>query len=249
MTAEEAAYIMMNGGGKAVIEALQVSKNGVYNATGNVDGYSPVTVAVADRYTEGYADGESSGYEKGKKDAEDELQAKIQSLTVTKNGTYSASSYGLIGFDPVEVNVPTKDKEIDDLKHYIETMYPDESDNIGAITGTAEFCKAENEGDKYSYTFRTALGPKGTGLYNSDTYAMYIYVTRNDGEEYTITTRIPTKTTDTSCDPPKYGADAFGKCCYWTMDNDGNAVLHWRYTMYGAWSSYDQWNTTLYPTN
>lgn len=243
MTFSEAGRIMMNDR-TVVVETLQVSKNGVYNAPSNIDGYNTVIVGVADRYEEGYADGEK----KGKEDAEAELQSKIQSLTVTKNGTYSAASYNSIGFDPVEVNVPTKDKEIEDLINYINTMYPNETDNIGAITGTADFCKSETEGAKYSYTFRTALGPKGTGM-NSDTYLMHIYVTRNDGWQETITTRIPEKNTDTSSDPPKYGADEFSKCCYWASDSQGNAVLNWRYTMYGSWASYDQWNKKTYPTN
>lgn len=71
----EAAYMakMMSGGDK-VIETLQVSKNGVYNASAGVDGYSPVIVGVPDRYEEGYnkghSDGQQEGYDEGYADGD-----------------------------------------------------------------------------------------------------------------------------------------------------------------------------------
>lgn len=65
--------IMVSGGSK-VIETLQVSKNGVYSASGGVDGYSPVIVGVPDRYEEGYnkghSDGQQEGYDEGYADGD-----------------------------------------------------------------------------------------------------------------------------------------------------------------------------------
>lgn len=68
MTFSEAGRIMMSDR-TAVVETLQVSKNGVYNAPSNIDGYNTVIVGVADRYEEGYnkghSDGQQEGYDEG----------------------------------------------------------------------------------------------------------------------------------------------------------------------------------------
>ena len=101
MTFAEAAMIMMSGGG-ANIQSLTVTQNGRYNAPAGVDGYNPVDVNVPDRYDEGHKD----GYDEGYVDGEAAVKAKIQSKTITKNGTYYAADDGLDGFDPVNVNVP-----------------------------------------------------------------------------------------------------------------------------------------------
>ena len=103
MTFAEAAMIMMSGGG-ANIQPLSVTQNGRYDAPAGVDGYNPVDVNVPDRYDEGYKD----GYDEGYVDGEAAVKAKIQSKTITKNGTYYAADDGLDGFDPVNVNVPDK---------------------------------------------------------------------------------------------------------------------------------------------
>ena len=101
-----------DGGGSAVIQSLSVTKNGKYEAPEGVDGYSPVNVNVPDRYDEGYKDGYDDGYkdgyDEGYADGEAAVKAKIQSKTITKNGTYYAADDGLDGFDPVNVNVPDK---------------------------------------------------------------------------------------------------------------------------------------------
>ena len=48
MTAEEAAWIMMSGGGKsAVIQPLTITSNGTYTAPAGIDGYNPVTSDVS----------------------------------------------------------------------------------------------------------------------------------------------------------------------------------------------------------
>lgn len=101
MTFAEAAMIMMSGGG-ANIQPLSVTENKKYNAADyGCDGFNPVVVNVPDRYDEGYKD----GYDEGYVDGEAAVKAKIQSKTITKNGTYYAADDGLDGFDPVNVNV------------------------------------------------------------------------------------------------------------------------------------------------
>lgn len=92
-----AGYLLgLEEGGSGVIQPLTVTQNGRYDAPAGVDGYNPVDVNVPDRYDDGYADGEAA------------VKAKIQSKTITKNGTYYAADDGLAGFDPVNVNVPDR---------------------------------------------------------------------------------------------------------------------------------------------
>lgn len=50
MTAEEAGWIMMSGGGEPVIQPLSVTENGTYTVPEGVDGYGPVNVSVPDKY-------------------------------------------------------------------------------------------------------------------------------------------------------------------------------------------------------
>ena len=107
MTFSEAAMIMMSGGKSAVIEPLMVTVNGKYEAPEGTDGYNPINVSVPDRYDEGHTD----GYVKGYLDGGAAVKAKIQSKTITANGTYSAAADGLDGFDPVIVNVPDRYNE------------------------------------------------------------------------------------------------------------------------------------------
>ena len=72
---------MKNGGGDApTIEELNITANGTYTASGDVDGYSPINVSVL---------------------------PNIGTKTVTANGTYAASSDNLDGYSSVTVNVDT----------------------------------------------------------------------------------------------------------------------------------------------
>ena len=64
-----------------VIESLSITENGTYTAPSGVDGYSPISVEVAD------------------------TPAVIESLSITENGIYTASS-GVDGYSPITVNVP-----------------------------------------------------------------------------------------------------------------------------------------------
>ena len=239
MTFAEAAMIMMSGGG-ANIQSLTVTQNGTYNAADyGCDGFQPVLVNVPDRYDEGY----QNGVEDGKN------SFIISPLSVTKNGTYTAADYSCDGFDPVNVSVPTKEKELQDLEDYIKSKYPDEADNIDTILGDAEFCKAEVEGAKYSYTYRAVRGKFNDSRFgpDCDTYDATIYVTRSDGKEYTRHTTINAFTSQGGSDPTLYGCDDFSKCFFWSYDEDLRYVyLNYRFSSYGSWSSYDQWDSDMY---
>ena len=72
---------MKSGGGDApTIEELNITSNGTYTASGDVDGYSPINVSVL---------------------------PNIGTKTVTANGTYAASSDNLDGYSSVTVRVDT----------------------------------------------------------------------------------------------------------------------------------------------
>ena len=107
MTAEEAAYIMMNGGGKT--QELSVTKNGTYEPPKGVIGYSKVDVNVPDRYDDGKKEGAIR--------ATADFYGRVKSKTITENGTYYASKETIeIGgqieqlraYNPVIVNVPDR---------------------------------------------------------------------------------------------------------------------------------------------
>lgn len=244
MTFAEAAMIMMSGNaGSPVINSLTITESGNYSITApeGVDGFNPINVNVSDRYDE--------GYQKGVEDGKNSFI--ISPLSVTANGIYTAADYSCDGFDPVNVSVPTKEKELQDLEDYFKSKYPDEADNIDTILGDAEFCKAEVEGAKYSFTYRAVRGKFNDSIYGKDcdTYAVTIYVTRSDGKEYKRTTTINALTSQGASgkNPPLYGCDDFSKCFFWSYKEGSQYVyLNYRYSSYGSWSSYDQWDSDMY---
>lgn len=74
-------FRLKNGGGDApTIEELNITTNGTYTASGDVDGYSPINVSVL---------------------------PNIGTKTVTANGTYAASTDNLDGYSSVTVRVDT----------------------------------------------------------------------------------------------------------------------------------------------
>lgn len=227
------AEALCSGVSGKVIETLQVSKNGVYNASAGVDGYSPVIVGVPDRYEEGYADGEK----KGKEDAKAELQSKIQSLTVTKNGTYSAASYNLIGFDPV--NVKVVDTRIDDVEKFITDFPGDTSDTIGTITGLSPNCTVDGENHTYSYSAMYTDYSDG-GQFGSKNAGYKVTVKLyQDGELLQeFNTRIPANSSqDTTFNA---GMDNFADNFYLEKNDDSTKVrLRYHYFSLGSWSSYN----------
>lgn len=84
---EEAVANKASGGGGGTaeppnIQSLTVTANGTYTASGDVDGYSPITVDVP------------------------EPEVVLEPLNVTENGTYTPSG-NADGFSKVTVNVPT----------------------------------------------------------------------------------------------------------------------------------------------
>lgn len=85
-------------GGEAVLEHLEVIKNGTYRPSGGVDGYKTVTVNVPD------------------------IPAVVQPLEVTENGTYTAPN-GVDGFDTVEVNIDATKITIFPETELTESLY------------------------------------------------------------------------------------------------------------------------------
>lgn len=121
-------------GGK--VKPITITENGTYNvsdaekAEGYV-GFAPVTVDVPDRYQEGYDKGHDDGVK----------SVVISPLTVTANGTYSATDYSCNGFDPVNVNVPDRYQEgYEDGQEHGKYTFPDGtsySDVVNIVGGDA----------------------------------------------------------------------------------------------------------------
>ena len=74
------AEAMCSGSGGCVIKSLTVTKNGTYTAPAGIDGYSPVSVGVPDRYSEGYSDGYKNGYKDGYDDAKSIYEKIIEQM-------------------------------------------------------------------------------------------------------------------------------------------------------------------------
>ena len=99
-----------HGTGNPVIEPLEVTENGTYEAPAGVDGYSPVTVEAPDpvinklEVTKNGTYAPQAGVD-GYGPVVVNVPAVVRSLEVTENGTYTAPS-GVDGYSPVTVNVP-----------------------------------------------------------------------------------------------------------------------------------------------
>lgn len=118
---EEAVASKASGGGGGTteppnIQPLSVTENGTYAASGDVDGYSPIVVAVPEKVpvlqpltvTENgtYPVPESAdGYGTVTVNVQED-EPVLEPLNVTENGTYTPSG-NADGFSKVTVNVPT----------------------------------------------------------------------------------------------------------------------------------------------
>lgn len=123
MTFTEAAMIMMSG--SAVIHPITITKNGVYAAPAGIDGYSPVSVGVPDRYTEGYNKGYQDGYNDGCNDTKNIYEDIIKQI--------DGDLPPVIDDKGNEIpNALTPDND-DDLKKYLQAIIFSSSDG-GAVT-------------------------------------------------------------------------------------------------------------------
>ena len=103
---------------KSKLETIVINDNGTYERE---DGYNKVIVEYQDvngSYDDGYADGKNDGYNEGKEDGfsdgynegydvgytdgGDNQKSKLESITITENGSYSRED----GYSNIEVNVP-----------------------------------------------------------------------------------------------------------------------------------------------
>ena len=95
---------------KSKLESITITENGSYSRE---DGYSNIEVNVPDvngSYDEGYANGKSEGYAEGKEDGIDEQKSKLESISITENGTYTKED----GYNEIVVEVPDLNGSYDD---------------------------------------------------------------------------------------------------------------------------------------
>ena len=99
-----------------LINPITITDNGTYTASGNVDGYSPVTVAlplgtktITDNGTYAASGDNLKGY------SSVTVALPLGTKTVTENAAYTASTDGLKGYSEFTVNVRTYKPEYDAL--------------------------------------------------------------------------------------------------------------------------------------
>lgn len=204
-------------------------------------------------------------------------KAVITPLSVSKNGTYTAAEYGCDGFDPVNVNVPTYEKELADAKKeaeeakkareaaeknldnakaeiqslfdYIEKVSSADGNTKNSIGVITGFdAKCNVDGVNHSYSFKTLLGDfVSGGGYGAQGDMYRANILIYKDGEYQTT--ISTTIPARSAQSSLPTAENFGDCFYWTTDESGAyATLHYRYFRLGSWASYDQWNEAAYAT-
>lgn len=100
-----------SGGDEAVIEALNITANGTYNATEAVDGYAPITVNVP--IPDGYIQPEGT-------------------KTITENGTYDVTE-----FASAVVEVPTGGGSDDNIDKLIEGTLTEITSNVEKVKNYA----------------------------------------------------------------------------------------------------------------
>ena len=68
----------------------------------NADGFSNVKINVTSVYHSGYTNGNTEGYNQGKTDGIYEQKSKLESISITENGTYTKED----GYNKITINVP-----------------------------------------------------------------------------------------------------------------------------------------------
>lgn len=231
-----AGYLLGLGEGEAVTEEIAIEKNGEYliedyRKDPAAVGWHKITANVPDRYDEGYNEGKNS--------------VIISPLSVTENGAYQAENYGCDGFDPVNVNVPTYEQEVNDLIDFIRDRDGDDAaDDAETIAGTFEKAKIGGENHTYRYkAIYTAFHQGGAGGMfgpGADYYDVTVSIYRDGEFWFSFWTPINARTEQGG--EGYYGVDQFSKCFYWKRSDDNSSVyLYYRYFSMGSWESHNDW--------
>ena len=141
-------FRVKSGGGDApTIEELNITANGTYTASGDVDGYSPISVSVL---------------------------PNIGTKTVTANGTYAASADNLDGYSSVTVNVDTAFYPATSMG--LTDITPIESDTMRVvpIIGTDYYPYVFLKAAPYGSTDKQPYGKRFDG--QSEEYAVSVFL-------------------------------------------------------------------------
>ena len=141
---EEAVANKAAGNGEPPnIQPLTVTENGTYTASGDVDGYSPITVNVPSSGGGIVPSGTKQITENGTYDVTNYASAEVnvpekepvlEPLNVTANGTYTPPG-DVDGYSPITVNVPEKEPVLVELVAEANGTYnpPDGIDGYSSV--------------------------------------------------------------------------------------------------------------------
>ena len=136
---------------KSKLETISITENGTYSKE---DGYNEIVVEVPD-LNGSYDDGFNVGYGQGKTDGVNEQKSKLESISITENGTYTKED----GYNHIEVNVT-------DLNGSYDEGYEQGQADAAANTRVLNVTENGNYLSKFSEPIPTTLV---TGIYADGT--------------------------------------------------------------------------------
>ena len=119
---------------KSKLETISITNNGTYERE---DGYNKIIVDVPDlngSYDEGYSQGLQEGLSSGFIAGVEEQKSKLETITITENGTYTKED----GYNSIEVNVPDLNGSYDEGYSDGYLMGEDKGYDKGYIDGIEE---------------------------------------------------------------------------------------------------------------
>ena len=160
---------------KALLEPITITENGTYSRE---DGYNEVIVDVPDingsyddGYTNGYAEGISNGLAQGEINGINIQKDKLESITITENGTYTRED----GYNSIEVNIEDTNGSYDE--GYANGIEEGTSNAGEIIAETARVLNITENGVYNSKYSDKILLTTITGKYpNGDNFFDYSYI-------------------------------------------------------------------------
>ena len=171
---------------KSKLETISITNNGTYERE---DGYNKIIVDVPDTngsYDEGYAEGISNGLAQGEINGINIQKDKLESITITENGTYTRED----GYNSIEVNIEDTNGSYDE--GYADGIEEGTSNAGEIIAETARVLEVTENGYYMSRYSEPPTPDVITGVYPDG--ILFSNYTQLDGKVFN-TNITPTPTT------------------------------------------------------